>query len=138
MKLPIFKRVNREQFPDDVSWIGNLLYPLNNFFETVYNIFNKNLTFEDNFQSFTKNLQFSTNSSYTTGIWDVISIAIPDTFKNRVSGVIMLQFGPQDTSLTADIQGIYLSWVEDNGQLQINWIGGLADSTIYNMRILVV
>lgn len=138
MRLPIFKRINREQFPNDVDWIGTLLYPLNSFMDTVFTTLSKNLTFADNIQSFEKSLQFTTSAAYSVGTWDVISVAIPETFKSRVSGVIVLQFGPKDSTLTANISGLYLAWEENNRQVNINWIGGLADSTIYNIKVLVI
>jgi len=104
----------------------------------IYDGLNKNLTFEDNIQSFQKTLEFTTDAAYSVGTWNVISIAIPDTFKNRVSGVLTMQFGPKDPLLTADIAGLYISWVENNRQVEINWIGGLADSETYVARWLVI
>lgn len=139
MKLPIYKRINREDLKDAPDWIGNLLYPLNQVFETVYNTLNRNLTFTDNVLSFQKTIQFTTKSDYVSmSSWDVISIAIPDSFKVRVSGVITLNFAPIDTTLVKNITGFYLNWVENNRTVQIPWIGGLDDDTEYTLTVVVI
>jgi hypothetical protein len=138
MKLPIYKRIRREDVPDLPDSIGRLLYPLNSFMDTVWNTLNKNITFADNFQSFQKSLEFTTNANYTSGVWEPLVFAIPDTFKVRVSGVLVLQLLPKDISLVTNVSGLYVAWREIDRTVEVPWIGGLADSTTYNVSFLVV
>lgn len=106
--------------------------------EAVFNGLNKNLTFEDNIQGFKKSLEFSTSATYSSGVWSVISFAIPDEFKARVSGVLVLQALPDDMSLITNIGGTYVGWQEDNRSVKILWISGLEDSTTYTFNFLVI
>lgn len=138
MKLPIYKRISREDLQEAPDWIGKMLYPINQVFETVYNTLNKNLTFADNFLSFQKSVQFTTKSTYTAGDWDVISFAIPSTFNVKVLGVLILNLKPVDTTLIAGSDPTSLVWSEDNRTVQINWVAGLANSTAYNLTVVVI
>ena len=139
MKLPTYRRISREDMGQDApDWIGRLIYPINQFFETAYNTLNKNVTFKDNFLSFQKTIQFTTDAAYSSGTWNVISLAMPDTFRVRASGVLILQGGPVDTSLIKNISGIYLNWTEVNRNIDLNWLGGLADATTYSFTFLVI
>lgn len=138
MKLPIYKRISREDLQEAPDWIGKMLYPINQVFETVYNTLNKNLTFADNFLSFQKSVQFTTKSTYTAGDWDVISVAIPQNFRNKVSGVIILKFSPTNTSLITNSDPFSLIWAENDRTVQLLWVAGLQNSTSYDISILVV
>lgn len=139
MKLPTYKRILREDLKDLPDSISQVLYPLNQFMETIYNTLNRNLTFSDNVLSFTKELTFTTSSTYTaSGTWTPLSIAIPDNFQVKVSGVVVLQGGPTDVLLVAGSSPISIIWAEDNRTVQINWIAGLVDSTDYKFKFLVV
>jgi len=138
MRLPIYKRIRREDVPDLPDSIGRLIYPINSFMETVWNTLNKNFTFADNFQSFQKSLEFTTDAAYSSGTWETLTFAIPDSFKVRVSGVLVLQLLPQDMSLVTNVTGLYVAWQEVERTVQIPWIGGLDDSTTYNVSFLVV
>lgn len=106
--------------------------------EAVFNGLNKNLTFEDNIQAFTKSLEFKTDAAYSSGTWNVIEVAIPDVFKARVSGVLVLQALPKDMSLITNMSGTYVGWQEDNRSVKILWISGLEDSTTYTFNFLVI
>lgn len=47
-KIPLIKRLMREDYPDQKSWIERLIAPLNTFMETVSAAMDRNLTFSDN------------------------------------------------------------------------------------------
>ena len=137
MKLPVYKRINREDIPDAEDWIGRLLYPINQFFESVSAGLNKNITFQDNIQCFSKTLQFKTKTDYSTGGWNALSFAIPDSFKVRASGLWIIAGGPRVTD-ASNIKGIYTHWSEKDREININWIGGLADDTEYTFTFMVI
>lgn len=86
MKIPVIKRISREDFktkelPD---WIDSLLYPLNQFIDTVVNALSGRLTFEENFSS--KVLEFDLKH-------DTELIVNPQRGRLRVIGVIPTYFG---------------------------------------------
>lgn len=138
MKLPSYKRISREDLKDSPDWVGNLLYPINQFFETVYNTLNGQVTYSDNFLSFQKILQFTTDSAYSGGTWDVIQFAIPDSFRNKVSGVLILSLRPEDSTLVKGSSPTSLVWSENNRSISLDWIAGLSNSKIYNITVLVI
>lgn len=138
MKLPIFKRIVREDIKDAPDWVANLIYPINQVFETVYNTLNRGVTFQDNFLGFQKTFQFQTKPTYTSGDWDVIRLAIPDFFKVRISGAWIVKGGPVNTSQIKNISGLYLSWSQGNGTIDIDWLGGLEDDTQYSFTVQVL
>lgn len=138
MKLPIYRRISREDLTEAPDWIGKMLYPINQVFETVYNTLNKNLTFADNFLSFQKSVQFTTKSTYNAGAWDVIQFAIPNNFNVKVLGVLILNLKPVDTTLIAGSSPTSLVWSEVNRVVQIDWIAGLSNSTTYNLTVVVI
>lgn len=47
-KIPLIKRLMREDYPDQRSWIERLISPLNTFMETVSAAMDRNLTVSDN------------------------------------------------------------------------------------------
>ena len=46
--LPVIKQLQVESFPSQTSWIGNLIYPLNLLFSTVYTNLNNGITLNQN------------------------------------------------------------------------------------------
>jgi hypothetical protein len=139
VKLPIFRRINREDLKEAPDWIGNLLYPLNNVFETVYNTLNRNITFQDNFLSFQRTIDFTTSQYYClNGTWEPLVFAIPDSFRVKISGVIILSLRPTDINALACSDATSLTWLEDNRTVSIDWIAGLEESTKYSLTVLVV
>lgn len=137
MRLPPFRRISREDIPQAEDWVGRLLHPINSVFEALASGLNKGITFEENIQSFSKTLQFTTDATYTSGSWNALSFAIPDTFKVRASGLWIIKGGPTVES-ASDISGIYVNWSENERTISINWLGGLADSTKYNFTFMVI
>lgn len=139
MKLPIFRRINREDLKAAPDWIGNLLYPLNNVFESVYNTLNRNITFSDNFLSFQKVIEFTTASDYClNGTWEPIVFAIPDYFRVKITGVLILSLRPTDPTALTCSDATSLTWAENNRTVVIDWVAGLCDSTKYSLSMLVI
>ncbi|MBK7497365.1 MAG: hypothetical protein IPI28_18920 [Candidatus Omnitrophica bacterium] len=138
MKLPTYKRISREDIAEAPDWIGRLIYPINQVFETVYSTLNRNITFADNILSFQKSVQFTTKATYSSGGWDEISFPIPDTFRVKVSGVLMLSGRPTDDSLITSTNIGAVIWSENNRNVLINFIGGLQDSKEYVFSFMVI
>ena len=58
MKLPIQKRILREDLKDAPDWVVNIIGPLNNFMETIYQALNKNID-ETNLLSMVKEMDYT-------------------------------------------------------------------------------
>lgn len=138
-KLPIIKRIQREDFPDAPAWIDKLTYPINSFFESVYNSLNKNLTFGDNIASEIKEFTFTTLASYvgTAATWEAIEFQ--RSIKASPKGVVLLQIYKFGSATYSPIEGdVYMDWSETNGTVTIGLVRGLAASTKYTLRVLVI
>lgn len=138
-KLPILKRIQREDFPEAPDWIEKLTYPINTFFDAVYNALNKNLTFGDNITSEIKEFTFTTLSTYVGTAATFEAIEFVRSIKSAPKGVILLQIYKFGSATYSPIEGdVYLDWNETNGTVTIGLIRGLAASTKYTLRVLVI
>jgi hypothetical protein len=59
MKLPTFKRIVSEEFPEQRKWLPKLIAPLNSFLEQVTQGLNKNITVQDNLDAEIKTITVS-------------------------------------------------------------------------------
>jgi len=62
MFLPPIKRLTEEDFKDQSSWIGKLIYPINQVFQSLANGLQKNITFSENIYCQMVTLQFNNNA----------------------------------------------------------------------------
>ena len=113
--LPSFKRIQREDVADAPSWILRMIVPINNFFQNVYSILTKNVTFEDNIRS----------ESY-----DLVINGSDSTAEIVLNGVLLTQITP------APLAGATITWQQVGNELQILNITGLDPAEQYNLRIL--
>ncbi len=133
MKLPVIKKILREDIKGAPNWIQGIVDPVNQFMESTYQILNKNVTFNENFFSFIKEITYITPSTYPSGVSD---ISFQNTLKSKASGVIVAQ--AYDTSLYVPAPGpVYAPWVENNNSIMISTITGLAASKTYLIRLVV-
>jgi len=151
-KLPIQKKILREDVKEAPPWIEKILYPVNSFFENVYQALSKNITFRENIASQIKELEFETLAGYTgdadaPGVTPHVKwrpITFPKTIRTRADGVILLQIvdlGPISGKLSSyrPIEGdVCLDWIENNGEIVIGLIRGLTASKGYRLRVLVI
>lgn len=128
MRIPIFRRISSS----DMSTIPKLLVPINSFFEIVRQALDRNITFSENISCQIKELTFSTNGFYTSGFFE--PIFFESELSNRATGLLILQISSDGSfpSGTANWEDL------GNGQIKINFISGLDDSKLYNIRILLI
>jgi hypothetical protein len=136
MKLPQVQRILREDIPEAPSWIAKLLGPLNIFIDSLYAGLNKNITHDENIDCQIKELSFTTSATYSTGSWG--SIAFKRTTKNKAKGVILLEVRIDQSYFSPITSASSLSWQEVNGNIKIEFVSGLANSTSYFCRVLVI
>lgn len=144
MKLPIQKKILREDVKEAPPWVDKLLYPINSFFETVFSGLSKNLTFSENIACQIKEIEFNTTGTYDGTAANWVNLKFNKTIKTKAQGVWLLQIidlGNIGTPLSSyrPIEGdVCIDWMEDNGQIIIGLIRGLAASKTYSVRFLVM
>lgn len=132
MKLPVIKKILREDVKDAPSWIGAIIDPFNSFAETVYQALNKNITFSENVRAFIKEIVYTTPAGYPT----MDDIEFLNELKVKATGIQVLQ--AVDRSNYEPAAGpVYVPWVEDNGSIIVKPITGLVASKSYLIRLLV-
>jgi hypothetical protein len=128
-QIPSHKRIIRDLFPADLTWMPRLLSPLNKFMEDVTSGFNKRLTIADNFDGEIKSVVF--NGTYPVNLaW------------NRPSKATIGLIGKIEMVDGSDItlsQAIVLNWqYNQSGQIQINDVIGLDDTVSKQYRLTLV
>lgn len=127
MKLPVQKKILREDLKDAPEWVSGLIGPINNFMETFYQMANKNVD-ESNLMSQIKEVTVVVPSTYPT--MDVIKFQ--SELKVRATGCTILQclekgsYKPVATGNPA--------WIDNNGTIEIHGITGLTASKTYIIR----
>jgi hypothetical protein len=138
-KLPAFKRIQREDFPEAPKWVDRLIYPINQFFDSVYNALNKRLDFVDNLQGEFRTLSFTTTAAYNGTAANFDSIEFVHSLKVKPRGLLLCQIQKDGLAEYSPIEGdVYLDWVEVNGLIEIGLVRGLAASTSYTMTVLLI
>lgn len=131
MKLPVVKKILREDLKDAPGWVNGLIDPINSFMETVYQALNKNITFSENVGCFIKTVSYKTPSTYPT----MDDIEFVNSLRTKATGIIVLQ--AIDENYVPAVGPVYVPWVENNGAIVISSITGLAASKTYSIRLLV-
>ena len=130
MKLPIQRKILREDLKDAPDWVSGIIDPVNQFMETVYQMANKNID-EVNLQSQIKEVTVVVPSTYPV----MDPIKFQSTLKVKATGCTILQaidkatFKPVATGNPA--------WIDNNGVITISEITGLTASKTYIIRFRV-
>jgi hypothetical protein len=124
-KISSTKKIIVEEFPNEVrSWLKKLIEPLNRFLEQVYYALVNGLTIRDNLKAQVKSVTVLANQTYPLKTaWDL---------NERPTAVLVAQI----TESTAGTVPVYsLSWVYDNGTIELTFVG-LNSAKKYNVLIL--
>lgn len=132
MKPPTQKKISRENIKDAPPWIGEIIDPVNNFMESVYQALNKNITFNENISSFVKELNYKTPSTYPV----MDNVQFLTSLKTKAIGVFPLQVIDKAT-YTPALGSVYVPWIENNGNIVIYPISGLEADKTYIVRLLI-
>lgn len=134
--LPNVKSIRKEDLGDAPDWVDNLLSALNSFMESIYTIVNGNLSFSENINCKIFNYVFITKSDYTTNGWDNINISVK--LNNKINGVILLAVYNVTDTATLSLTAKSVEWDEQPNSCRIKYISGLANSTKYQVRLLII
>lgn len=128
-KIPIFRKLIAEEFPDQVNWIQKLLFPLNDFFTTTYTALNRTLTFKENFNA--DILDIVANGGQT--------IQLKNPLKVVPVGVVLIKLSVNKNN-PSEINVVHsLTWSYDYNNSYINVkLLGLDANTQYSFKILVI
>lgn len=137
-KLPVIKRVLREDIPSAPDWIGRLLYPMNLFFENVYNALNSDLTFSENIRSQVKDISFTTSSAYDGTAANFETLEFTIELGSFPQGVFILSLVEDTDNFTPIEDSPFINWQAINGVMQISLITGLTASKSYILKVLVI
>lgn len=125
--LPDVRRLNREDFQNAPSWLEPMLNTLNSFMDSVYNIFNHNVSLTENL-----NIQISTLSVETDGNGDILPVKIKSNVRGRINGILVIKTSP------SSVQAPFVEYVQAENIITISKIAGLNTSTKYKIIILVI
>lgn len=125
------KRINPEDFPEQRSWIGKLLSPLNEALATLGRLVNRNLVIGQHVRAEIKTLSFTNDA-----------VAFPITFRHtlpvRPQGVLVASAAEVSSVPAAFADAVYASWdLMPDGKVRILGISGLTADTKYNVTLLL-
>lgn len=115
-------------------WLDSLLSHLNTALEGLLRAVEGQLTVQDNLQGFYVDLDVHTRADYTSDGWDTVRFDVPWKARN----VQIAQLTQVESNYTPVREPTSVDWIQLNGQVQVRWIAGLADSKRYAVRLLVL
>lgn len=132
MGLAAIKRIIAEDFPEQRSWIGKLLEPLNGALSTVSKLLDRGLTFQENFKAQVKDLNFLNDST-----------AFPLYFRcdigARPTGLWVVNVVEDTASPTAFSDAVFLTWeYQQDGRIKVLGATGLTSGRRYKLTVVVV
>ena len=131
MKPPILDRIRIEDLPEAPKWFEKVLYLINRFVETVYQLFNKNLTFADNFNAQIFKTRITQN--------DIdVGYKIKTTVKGTPAGVIKLRIVKVTGSHEAITDAVDIDWEWNDNFIVIKNITGIDSSSSYDISLLII
>lgn len=138
-KIPAVKSIRIEDIsPEAPQWINNLLSPLNSFMENIYSALIKNITFTDNIACMIKDIDFRTTGNYTSSTKEFDTINITNTLKTTAQGLFIMNLYNSTDPYSKITNAVTPFWIDDNGIIKIQYITGLADSTNYKGKVLII
>lgn len=137
-KLPVLKRILREDLKDAPDWIERLLYPINTFFDAVFQALKKNITFDDNIACQLRDVSFRTSSAYDGTAANFDTFTFVKTIKTKAKGVIILDIKQVEDNYTPIEAAVSLEWIEFEDEIEVHLVSGLTASKSYTAKLLVI
>lgn len=123
------RKLTVEDFPDEQSWIGSLLQPLNDFFSQVYQGWNNGISIEENLHQELRDLKLVVDVK-------TFPFKVKAKFNTYPKGVVVIYC--QDTAGGAPTTAPWVSWTYSNGQIKITNITGLTVGKTYNLKLHII
>lgn len=135
MKLPSFKRLYSNDYPDDQkSLIDKLSFIINNGIEVLYDALNNKLTFEDNFSSTVAEFLVSVDINGTPK--SKTSIKLSTT--NKVNGLLVVSAVDVNNNNLYPPGSPFVSFTASSNTLIVNNVKGLTPNRTYRLKVVVL
>lgn len=128
--LPAIKRFLVDDFPEQASWIGALLYPLNLLLNTIYSNLNNGLTIAQNIQAQLTTLPIVGSSPSTSFSWKFPTVGAP-------AGISVINTALVSGSGSTVLGAVSCQWSYSAGVVTISSITGLNSANSYNITFIV-
>lgn len=139
MSLPRLRKVLREDLKDAPNWVDRLIFPVNQFMETTYNLLNKNITFSSNIACQLKELDFTTTPNYDPNNPDTFNpLKFKSTLRTSAFGMQTVKVVEVGGNYTPILKPIYINWFEYDGVVTIPFITNLKPNTRYIINIIMI
>jgi hypothetical protein len=136
MKLPTYRRIITQDFPEDnhelVEQLGS---NVNDGFNVVYQALNKRLTFQDNIASSVKTVVLTADSTGKPQQTTSFNLDVPNT---PVIGCVVLSAQNLTNSVTYPTTTPFISFTQDGNTIYINNITGLQAGQSYRLVVLAI
>ncbi len=127
-KIPPISRVSQEDFPEQASWIGRLIDPINSFVERTVAVLNKGLTVGDNMAGAMKLVEVN-------GTWPV---KVAWELSARPMSVLVGNVYRTDGASFSLTDAVQVQWqFNQSGQLQIDGVTGITPSSADKYKVLL-
>lgn len=135
-RVPTVRRLSVDAIPEVPDWFRNsVLYVFNQLIESEHNSLDKGITVADNLDTQVKEVQFTTASDYELNN-NFTELKFKKNLGGSAVGVNIAKIWIKDAESTILTGSISLDWTEQNDQIKIRFISGLADSTTYVVRVV--
>lgn len=131
-KLPLIRRILREDIPDSPEWVMPILNALNQFFDSVYNALDRNLNFTENIDAQWKVFTILAGASAADNIFSFLI-----TMRNKPRGLTLENIQQIDSNYIPITSPVFISWRVNSGQISIDAISGLTAGKSYELTVLV-
>lgn len=135
MQLPPVRRLLVEDFKTEETWIGKLLYPLNQVFQALSTGLQNGITFQENIASQIQTVNFNYNTSELPIVFKL------NKFSSTPIGIWIIKAKDTSTVPQALSGGVFpTDWEFDavNNQIKINSISGLVSEQQYQLTMIII
>lgn len=139
-KLPSINTLRVEDLPDAPDWVTPMLTQLNSFMGSVYRALDKDITVNDNIAASLKQISFKTRSDYSTSVTKTDGFNVQKIYnplRTKPVGVIMTSI-VNLTNYAVITDPVSIHWDYLDGYINIKYVAGLADSTKYEINLLIL
>lgn len=128
--LPPIQRLVLEDFPtDERKWLGKLLQPVNQFFESVYSALNRNLSLADNLSADVRTVELDGQ----------FPLKLAWTLKSKPAAVLVGDVYRTDGTTITLSAAVFVQWqFNQSSQLQIDGVVGITPSGTAKYKVSLV
>ena len=128
--LPPINRLILEDFPAEPrKWLGKLIQPVNQFFESIYSALNKGLTIADNFAGEVKTVELD----------GTFPLKLTWSQKSKPVAVLVGDVYRSDGSAVSLTYGVFVKWsFNQSAQLQLDAVVGISPTSSAKYKVSLV